>query len=150
MTIAHYTNGQRPKNKNCEKLTLAERLQIVREAFGFGGHRQQSAFARKLGIGHTSLNQLESGASKRLGRSIEAYLRIGANPEFLLFGKGPPVLRDSPLSKIVVKMAQLSDDQLASIAHSVDTFVKANAEPTILHPHAHSKPAKRRAKRVVR
>jgi SAM-dependent methyltransferase len=59
---------------------LHERLRIIREQCGFGGPRQMSAFARKLGIAPASLHELESGNAQRLGgKSLAGYMRAGAS-----------------------------------------------------------------------
>jgi hypothetical protein len=65
----------------------------VRHEAGYGGARQAAAFARAIGIRPASLHDLEHGQTKTIGtKSLRGYVRIGASLDWLLYGRGEPML----------------------------------------------------------
>jgi transcriptional regulator with XRE-family HTH domain len=100
--------------------TLAERLIRIREAAGFGGPRQASSFARKLGISPASLHDLESGKTKNVEKALAGYLRIGAAPGFILEGRGEPLRENAEIAALAVKLAELEPEELAIIEAMIE------------------------------
>jgi transcriptional regulator with XRE-family HTH domain len=111
--------------------TLAERALRIREAAGYGDERQAAEFARLLGIKPPSLHDIESGKTTTLReKSIRGYLRIGANLEFLLTGKGDPMrkseierrLRDETLVSMI---EDLTEDNKTRIVDVIRALIRA-------------------------
>jgi len=109
--------------------TLPERLRRIREAAGYGGERQAAEFARRIGIKPPSLHALESGDSKSLGRSLPGYISIGANPNYILHGKGPLMLKDIEKSlraqTLVSMMLELEEKELDTVEDIVKAYIRA-------------------------
>lgn len=124
--------------------TLAERLKEVRKAAGYGGPRRAAAFARKLGIKPPSLHDLESGKSSKLGDSLPGYIRIGANPLYILDGKGPKMLRDIERTlraqSMVSELLELEERQVAMIEEMIHTLIRARPQPSINDPYKQDPP----------
>lgn len=88
-------------------------MRIRREA-GYGDERRRAEFARLLGIKPPSLHDIESGETKTLNeKTIKGYLKIGANLEYLLTGRGAP-MRKQDVER------QLKDETLISMLDELD------------------------------
>lgn len=110
--------------------TLAERLVRIRRAAGYGEERKAAEFARKLGIRAPSLHDLESGESKSLsGKSLQGYLKVGANPAYIFEGKGLPMLknieRNLQAQTLVSQILELDSDEIETLEHMVKAFIRA-------------------------
>lgn len=118
---------------------LSKRLLAVRRAAGFGGKRQAAEFARKIGISAASLHDLESGKSQDLGKSLQGYiLGVGANPFFILQGKGAPVIKDVEKNlraqTLMMLLLALDEKEIDTVENIVRAFIKAH--PTVsAEPH---------------
>jgi transcriptional regulator with XRE-family HTH domain len=112
-------------------LTLAERLLRVRKAAGYGEDRRAAEFARLIGIKPPSLHDLESGETKSLGgKSLQGYVRIGANPEFIRTGRGPAMLfkdieRKLRLETLMSMFDELDANQQQTVEEVVKGFLRA-------------------------
>jgi transcriptional regulator with XRE-family HTH domain len=126
------------------KTTQAERLLRVREAAGFGGPRNAAKFARKIGIAPASLHDLESGETRNLGKSLQGYLKIGANPAYIFDGKGLPLLRDIEKSlhvqTLVSMMMELDDDQQRVVEELIKTFIRSSDRSSPNDPYKEDVP----------
>lgn len=113
------------------KTTLAQRLLKVREAAGYGGERKAAEFARRIGITPPSLHDLESGKTIRLGgKSLEGYIKVGANPAYLFDGKGLPMLRDLEknlhVQTLVSMLMELDEQQQKLVEEMIKQFIRRN------------------------
>lgn len=102
------------------KPTVAERAKRIREEAGYGGPRQMTAFAKKIGVTPASVHDLESGKSARFGESFKGYVRIGANPQYLEKGSGPVMLfrqieRKLETEELVGYFDDLDDDKRRTV-----------------------------------
>lgn len=111
------------------KTALSKRLLLVREAAGYAKNR--AAFARKIGISPASLSDLESGESKSLRKSLSGYIKAGANPHYILYGKGLPMLKDIDKAlwaqAIIGMMMQLDESQIKTVEDVVKAMVHTKA-----------------------
>lgn len=107
------------------KTALSKRLFHIREVAGYAENR--AAFARKLGISAPSLSDLESGETKSLGKSLPGYIKLGANPHYIFYGKGLPMLKDIEKTlwaqTLLGMILQLDEGQIKT----VEDVVKAMA-----------------------
>jgi hypothetical protein len=98
----------------------------VRQEAGYGEPRQATKFARLLGIEAPSLHDIESGKTRELGgKSLAGYIKIGANPQYLLYNRGMPMLKNVEkqlrAQTLVSQMMELEDDDI----ETVESMVKA-------------------------
>ena len=112
-----------------KKPALAERLLRIRTEAGYGGDRQRAEFARKLGISPPSLADLESGETKDVGKSLKGYLEIGANPSYILHGRGLPMLFKNIESHLkaqtlVSMMAELDESQQKTVEDVIKALLR--------------------------
>lgn len=111
------------------KPPLAERTKAIRVAAGYGGPRQQAAFARLLRIKPPSLWAIENGETLELQHdTIAGYLRIGANPEYLFDGRGQPMLgkieRRLRNQTTLSMMEELDDDEHAVVDDLIKGMIR--------------------------
>ena len=111
--------------------TLAERLLRVREEAGYGGQGQAATFARLIGVAPASLHDLESGKTRAVGKSLPGYIKIGANPTFILHGKGLPMLfrdieKNLHAQTLISMVLELKDDQRQIVEEVVKGFLRHN------------------------
>lgn len=66
-----------------------KRIELIRTVL----HMKQSIFAKKIGVSIRALQYRESDKSEVLLNELEKMVEMGANPEFLLTGKGS-ILRE--------------------------------------------------------
>lgn len=120
------------------KPDLAERLKNVRDAAGYGGPRQASAFAREIGITPPALHDLESGRSRDVKKSLKGYIEIGANPDYILNGRGVPVFKDVEkrlrAQTLLSMMMDLDDEQQAAVEGVIKGFIRSNPENSANDP----------------
>ncbi|MDD2267630.1 hypothetical protein [Sulfuricurvum sp.] len=63
------------------------------ELFRVSMHIDKTLFAKKIGISSRTLYSRETDSSDTTHSELEKMVEMGANPEFLLTGKGP-ILRE--------------------------------------------------------
>lgn len=111
--------------------SLADRLLRIRREAGYGDERRAAEFARKIGIKPPSLHDLESGETKALGgKSLQGYLRIGANPEFIRSGRGPAMLfkdieRKLRLETLMSMFDELDEPQQKTVEDVIKGFLRS-------------------------
>jgi hypothetical protein len=109
---------------------LSKRCLRVRVAAGFGDERKAAEFARLIGIKPSSLHDIESGETKELGgKSLAGYIKIGANPQYLLYDKGLPMLKNIEKTlraqTLVSQMLELEEIDMETVERMVKAFIRA-------------------------
>lgn len=119
--------------------SLADRARRVRKAAGYGDERQAAEFARLIGIKPSSLHDIESGETKELGgKSLAGYIKIGANPQFLLYDKGMPMLknieRQLRAQTLVSQMLELDEPDVDTIEAMMKALIRKKPGPSANDP----------------
>jgi len=124
---------------------LGKRLRRIRQAAGYGGERQAAEFARRLDITPASLHDLESGKSQKLGgKAWQGYINVGANPHYILHGKGLPMLKDIEKTlraqTLVSMMLELEEKELDTVEDIVKAYIRAKPGGSPNDPFKHDAP----------
>ncbi len=126
--------------------SLAERLKRIRVEAGYGGERQRAEFARKVGITPPSLADLESGESHNLGKSLPGYLSIGANLNYIIHEKGPPMVfkdieKHLRAQTLMSMLMELEEQQLEIVENVTKGLIRAKPDASGNDPFKQDPPA---------
>lgn len=111
---------------------MKDRIRELREALGYGA--DQTSFARKLGVGQSTISAWEKGASAPSQTKYPAFRRLGVNIDWLLNGEGdmfaaPPPSPVEPMppaeiAKVIALYQRLTPRQRAVLNNVAEQFLK--------------------------